>query len=466
MRDNRPMTGDHIDVRHLLQAVGMLDAWFDTMRCPAGYGGPVVHWWRNCLQFTGPGLDWRYEGIIIGYLNLYASTGEDGWLAKARRAGDDLVQGQLSTSSYRDSCFELNPCSGGTPHEAACDLALLQLAGMLQERDDPSWRTYFATAERNIRAYYLGQLWDAAAQAFRDDPNVPSFVPNKAATLVEALLSLARLTGDASLIQVYAQPTLEAVLAHQVQGGPFDGAIYQNSFGLDKVRKFFPYYIARCVPALVSGYARIGEERYLDAALRAMAFVLRWRSEDGSFPQVIYPGGRVNRYPQWIAPVGDILRAMHLLESYGLDADPQPTLVWLLAGQEPTGAFRTADGFAVQISQREPGPRPEFRDVLPVVGWNDKAFRYLTEILPAKGRQASGVAKDEGTLRATKASSEPSRRDERPRVYEVECSLRGQRVHYREDDHTLELRQEREIVYRWQRGTPWAEVCAPELWWK
>jgi hypothetical protein len=36
-----------------------------------------------------------------------------------------------------------------------------------------------------------------------------------------------------------------------------------------------------------------------------MAFVLRWRYEDGSFPQVVYSSGRVNRYPQWIAAVGD-----------------------------------------------------------------------------------------------------------------------------------------------------------------
>ena len=53
--------------------VARIDAWLETMRgsaskgCAAGYGGPVVHWWRQCLLYTGPGLDWRYEGIIAGY---------------------------------------------------------------------------------------------------------------------------------------------------------------------------------------------------------------------------------------------------------------------------------------------------------------------------------------------------------------------------------------------------------------
>jgi hypothetical protein len=47
-----------------------LEAWLESMRGPGGYGGPVAHWWRQSLLYTGPGLDWRYEGIILGYLAL------------------------------------------------------------------------------------------------------------------------------------------------------------------------------------------------------------------------------------------------------------------------------------------------------------------------------------------------------------------------------------------------------------
>ena len=39
----------------------------------------------------------------------------------ACRAGDDLVQGQLTSGNYRNSCFELNPYTGGTPHVAIID---------------------------------------------------------------------------------------------------------------------------------------------------------------------------------------------------------------------------------------------------------------------------------------------------------------------------------------------------------
>src|SRR4051812_17366681 len=109
-------------------AVARLDGWLDTMRGPGGYGGPVAHWWQQCLVYTGPGLDWRYEGLILGYLQLWAHTGAEGWLHKACRAGDDLVQAQLANGHYPASGFEANLSSAGTPHEAACDVGLLSLA--------------------------------------------------------------------------------------------------------------------------------------------------------------------------------------------------------------------------------------------------------------------------------------------------------------------------------------------------
>jgi hypothetical protein len=452
-----------MDSVKITEAVLKLDAWLDTMRGPDGYGGPVAHWWQNCLQFTGAGLDWRYEGIIIGYLNLYQKTKNEAWLAKARRAGDDLVRGQLPTGNYRNSCFEANPYTGGTPHEAACDLALLHLAETLRGLGDPDWYTYLAAAERNIREYQFKVLWDAEAQSFRDHPNIPSFVPNKAATLAEALLKLAHLTGDEEAAEINALPMLDAILDHQVVDGPLAGAIHQNSIRDQKVAKFFPFYIARCIPGLVAGYEWVQGacpersrracpkpsrgERYLDGARRALGFVLRWRYENGSFPQVVYGDGKTNRYPQWIAGTGEILHAIDLLAPYGVEADPLPTMEWLLRGQAPSGGFRTARGFASQISQRDPGPVPEFRDLLPVVGWNSMPLYYLSGILTTTLDEQSSVESD--LLSG-----------------ETPCTLRGHNLRYSENAEAIELHRNGDVRYRWRKGAPCAEVCERELWWK
>ena len=366
-------------------AVLGLDTWFDSMRMPGGYGGPVVHWWNDCLEYTGPGLDWRYEGLIIGYLNLCDATGDARWLEKAKRAGDDLVHGQLPNGNYRNSCFELNPNTGGTPHEAACDLALLRLAMALRAVGDSRWEIYAQAAERNLSAFYVARLWDEAARSFRDDPLVPSFVPNKSATLAEALLAMTALTGDERWAVRYALPTLDAVIEHQVRGGVLEGAIYQNSFGArrgaagrgatGRVAKFFPYYIARCVPGLLAGYALSHEARYAEAARQAAQFVARTRYPEGSFPQVIYPGAKVNRYPQWIAGAGDIARALGLARQAGVEFDEVTTLSWLLQGRRADGGFYTAQGFGRATPG---GRRDDPRDALSVCGWADKAFRYFT----------------------------------------------------------------------------------------
>ena len=425
--------------RTLGSAVTSLDAWLDTMRGPDGHGGPVAHWWQNCLQFTGAGLDWRYEGIIIGYLNLYRKTGEERWLAKARRAGDDLVRGQLPTGNFRNSCFELNPYTGGTPHEAACDVALLHLARVLREKGDPAWQTYAATAEHNLQAYIIGVLWDETRQVFQNTVSDASFVPNKAATIVEALLAWASLSGDDEPLERYALPTLEAILRCQVRapGTRLDGAIDQGCIGQDGTGRFFPFYIARCIPALVRGYTLTGQGRYLEAAHSAMSFVLRERLPDGSFPQVIYRNGRTNRYPRWVAGVGDILRAMEVMRQQGMEISLDSTIEWLMKGQPPCGGFRTAKGFASQASQRTPPSLPEFRDILPVCGWADKAFRYLTSCV--QGNLEPGTAEIEDA--------------------ELACVFRGRVMRYREDATAIELWHEREPVYRWRKGSAWAEIC-------
>jgi hypothetical protein len=362
-------------------AVIGLDRWFDSMRVDfptPGYGGQVVHWWNHCLAYRGSGLDWRYEGIIDGYLTLWQRCGDRRWLDKACRAGDDLLGGQLHDGRFVNSQFELNPGDGGTPHEAAADVGLLLLARTLREAEDPAADRYLAGAQRNLEWYWLGQLWHEDTGTLWDSPNTPSFVPNKAATFIEAMLLLAELTADQTVIAKYAIPTAEHILKMQVDrpGGGLNGAIAQNRFGDRVVESYFPLYIARCIPALLQLTSETGDDRYQSAAQKAATFVVRVRESDGGLPQVLYSNRRINRNPRWIAGAGDVVRALDLAAESGAEVDSAPTIDWILRGVRDDGRIATADGFGriLPILSR----RDRFADELGVVGWADKAFRALT----------------------------------------------------------------------------------------
>jgi hypothetical protein len=419
------------------------EQWLENMRAPSGgapgYAGPVVHWWRDSLLYCGPGFDWRYEGIILGYLALHTRSGWRGWLDRAVRAGEDLVLAQLPSANFRHSGFELNPTTGGTPHEAAAAVGLLALAAELKSRDASGWSTFARAARSNLEEYYIAQLWDPEAGVFCDDRSRSSFVPNKAATLVEALCLLADVDGAEWYLAAYVRPTLEAILRHQVGSptDPLEGGIAQSSSArTGLVEKYFPFYVARCIPALLEGARRFGDDRYLAAAIAAGAFLQRWRDSDGGFPQVVYPGGRVNRYPRWVGGVGDVLRALELLHDYGLHVDLEPTRQWLLRGQLEIGAFKSAEGFGSQVSQRTPRGLPDMRDVLPIVGWNDKAFRYLAG-------HADSVF--EGVPGCTESV--------------VRCAYRGATAELKLDRHGMELHQAGGPVIRWPTRATWADVA-------
>ena len=445
------VTGDSLDPSFELVsgAVRRLESWLETMRVPAGahgegpgYGGPVVHWWRDSVVFCGPGYDWRYEGIIHGFVTLFRQSGDVGWLTKAVRAGDELIGAQLPSGTYRLSRFEQNPGTAGTPHEGAVDAALLALASKLRSCGDARWTQYAGAARRNLVEHYIGRMWDDDARWFRDTMELPSFVPNKAATLIEALLALEEIEGQDEWSVRYARPTVDAIVRLQAprDAGALAGGIPQNVLNGTVVEKYFPLYVARCIPALIQAGARFDDDRYVESALEAGRFLLRWRESDGGFPQVIYADGRVNRYPRWIAAMGDILRALELLTEHGLAFDSRSSLRWLLDGQRPTGAVSVAQGFESAVSQRAPHGPADARDLLPVAGWCDKAFRYLAA-------QAGPM-----TTGDSAGDAAPS--------HESDCTWRGIPAHFRErrEEVVVHARRSERTLYRWRKGERWALI--------
>ncbi|MBX0326640.1 hypothetical protein K2Z83_02950 [Oscillochloris sp. ZM17-4] len=420
-------------------AVARLDAWLETMRGARGYGGPVTHWRQQSLIYTGPGRDWRYEGIIAGYLELWRRSGAQIWLDRARRAGDDLLGGQQANGHFAASAFESNPAIAGSPHEAACDVGLLLLARALSQVGDSSWQIYAGCAEQNLRGYYISQLWDANAGSFREHQRLSSFVANKAATVCEALFLMSELRGEDVWGEHYALPTLNAILGHQVtDDGPLEGAIAQNSYSGRPVETYYPLFIARCIPALLQGYERTGVERYLDGAARAMAFIERWVGDSGALPLIIRGDEQISPEPHLVAPLGDVLRAADLLAAYGVHVDLGEMRRRLLDGQDASGGIcLAAEPTGARRTRRS---APDFRDALHVAGWCDKAFRYLA------------------------AHTGPALPSARSETVISECVIAGWRVELEESAEALEVRHQGKLRYRWRKGHPWAEVAEKEFW--
>lgn len=407
----------------LAQRVANLEAWLETMRQPGGYGGPVAHWWQNRFRYTGPGLDWRYEGILIGYKTLFEKTQNPYWKTHLNRAAHDLIAGQNEHGSYRASRFEINPGHLGTPHEAAASFGLLSALPYVNDE-----ARALETAKRNLDNL-IALLWDG--KSFNDRPKVSGRVPNKLATLAQALMTLAEVSRDSSY-HAYAKAALEDVLRYQVKTGALAGAIHQYAPGAGKGDgRFFPYYAARCVPPLLQAYEVFGDARYLDAARLTLEFLKNSMAKDGSWPQIIYDNTKQASWPRWLAGAADILLAFRVLN----ESIPKIALDRILSSQLKSGSFPTAHGFASQISQREPSNLPNYRDVTPVVGWNDKLFRLLSDMLEARDLPRAEVSE-----------------------VQQDITIWGQTAKFEETPRAIRMIMKEHVIYEWHKENAWAFV--------
>jgi hypothetical protein len=236
------------------------------------------------------------------------------------------------------------------------------------------------------------------------------------------------------------------VLALQVHApARLAGAIPQDVQRGRVTHKYFPYYVARCVPALLLAYEHTRRQRTLDGAVAAMRFVARCLDSDGLLPQVVYPRG-ANRYPQWLAPLGDVLRAAGLLASHGVHLTFPTLEAALLRAQIPGGGSATARGFAAQVTQKRcAGAPPGFRDGVAVAGWADKAFRYLA------GRVPEG---------------EPLPPSEPIATFSAPCTVGGRRALWLETETEMQLLAAGRTLYHWRKGQPWAAVARRDVLWK
>ncbi len=366
--------------REIATALTALDSWFDGLRTRYGIGGPVAHWWESSLLYCGPMIDWRYEGILSGCVELYRKSKAAHWLDKAITAGNEVCAAQLPDGRFWNSSFQLGPIEGGTPHEAAVDVGLLELAALLYDLKDERWQVYFHAAERNLLDFQLSQLWHSERQAFRDQPGNMTFVPNKNGTTLEALLLYEQLSGRE--MKPYIIGAAALMLSGQIKKAtPYQGGTIH--LGTGEQRLAIGIYTARNVGALIRLYSYYPEQVYLDAAIAMGAFLETLLKADGT-AFGYYPDGRMILCPTWVSPSGDFLRAFLALQPFVPDMKELSRRIaqLLIAQQLPSGGIPTSHGLSRKGSTHFPQLKPDFRDVLPVAGWCDKAFRGLAQYLP------------------------------------------------------------------------------------
>ncbi len=186
---------------HLAQQISRQVTWLETWKQPQGYGGPVIHYWKNSTCYTGPGLDWRYEGIIIAFIRLFEKTNQEKFLYRAIGAGNHLVKGQLPKGQFVHSGFDGNPSGpvGSMPHDTAASIGLMHLASLLRSRNNPQWKEYFAAAKKNL-SFHMKYLYaPSTGLFFQTFPSLDSqrhLVSNKHATLAELLLLFYKMEKD------------------------------------------------------------------------------------------------------------------------------------------------------------------------------------------------------------------------------------------------------------------------------
>ena len=411
-------------------ALGRLEAWLETLRGNGGYYGPVVGLRGSAMGWCGPGHDWRWEGLLDGWVARHRRTGNAVYLDRVTQALHDLRENQLLNGTFRNSYFESNPFEGGMPYEPAMLAAVLRAGRYLREQNRPWPDGTAAMLERFVEQRLVKELWNKSLRTFNHwlQSDFEVYSPPAVAAIVEVLCDYGEVTGTVERWTPYIAGAAESLLQSQVSRGPLAGALpVSNREGAAAS----PYLAARCLPALERLHRRTGEVRFKDAAVALTHFVCRSFLAEGGIPFMVYANRPARVTPLFTGAAAGTLTAM--ARAYQVEgALVSEQLRWVLARQTASGAFATAVGFGSgSLTPR----RPDWRDVLPVCGWADKIYALLAELAPA----------------------EPVAGTTAPVCCPV--LVKGRSAEFAEDADTMSLKSGGEAWFVWRKRTVWPEVC-------
>ncbi|OGH94971.1 MAG: hypothetical protein A2538_04760 [Candidatus Magasanikbacteria bacterium RIFOXYD2_FULL_41_14] len=411
-----------IDNKKLVSKIEKQIRWFETMEQGGFLGGPVVHIWGNSLDYCGPGLDWRYEGYLSGMVKLYRQTGDHYFLDKITNSLKIFENFQYKNGAFRCSHFQSNPINYGTPHEVAALIGLIHCADLLKN-ENPE----FFDKAREITLNYLNNflikyLWNPVLGGFVDWPYsvFNLFTYNKNSTVGLFLIMASRtfkIDLDYYIEKLAKRFLLTPTLYPQTEGK------YENLY--------IPYYNARCVPFLVELSKYLNDPAYFKRAQDICAHIAN------SFLDLDYAqgfalttdnvGNAKIKNVLWVAASGDILSAFLSINQLSVY---DQYINWLLDKQLESGGFPTFI--------REDGSY-DLLDIVPVTGWNDKMFNFLTDLAQLEKNDFKNL----GSQHSYKLQNYP---------------LCGGKYFYAEDNDSMVLKTKNSVVFSWTKNNIFSSV--------
>jgi hypothetical protein len=419
-----------IDDKTLAAAQGRLESWFDSMHGPAGYYGPVVGFRGVGAGYCGPGFDWRYEGLLEGWMAMGRACPEATLAGRIEGALAEIRRSRLANGTLRCSYFESNPFDGGMPHEPILMSSALRARSFLHSVGRPFDPAFDSLLERFVRERLVKELWNKALKTFNNwiQSEYESYSPAAVASIVEVLVGYQEIAGDGSVLDSMIQGAAESLLAVQIRTGPLAGGIpVSNRSGVP----INPYLAARCLTALTLLHRKLNDDRFSQAGEALSNFLGRISLKQGGFPLQVGPGGAARETPVFVGATAGVL--VELARS-GRLTEPvlQPHLAFILGRQTVSGAFHTAVGF----NGGGGASRPDWRDVMPVCGWGDKIYHLLALLRP-------------GAVTPVPTG-------------EVRCDVmvRGKPAEFEETQRGMRLTCHPEkTCFAWEKGRKWPQIC-------
>jgi hypothetical protein len=425
------MNSQHPDRQRAAAVVAGLEAWFESIRSGDGFGGPVVGLQRDSVRFCGAGFDWRWEGLLDGWGTRLRQTGDLAYAARLEAGLCAIRAAQLPDGVFRNSYFDHNPFEGGMPHEPILLAAVCRARRTLLEASRPVPAGVDEMLTRYVEEHLIKELWSKQLRTFKDwlQSDFGHYSVHAVAAAVDLLLEYGDSADCAARCEPFIAAAVDSILALQVTRGEMRGALPLSNRRGDAA---VPAYAARCLPVLQAVQRRTGRADCAAAGKALAEFLLRCRRVDGTYPPRVFPSRPPAECPLLYGGGAGIVHAL-LRAGHAEDAGVAAEVERLAAAQSASGGLDTARGFGRRRADGK-GP-PDWRDVMPVAGWADKAYALLAEV----------AAGDRGHFT--------------PGPVEREVTVQGQRALFRETGEALAIDSAAgSALFRWTKGRQWAEV--------